>query len=101
PCDQRVLRADEDDRAAAALLDQDTERLPRGEEVAAGGHGVALLPVVERGLCNRRARRETCRRDQDVETPVLEHRTADHLSDVVLPGHVDLAAERRPGGVAG
>src|SRR4029079_17093659 len=50
PCDQRFLRADEDDRAAAALLDQDAERLPRGEEVAAGEHGVALLPVVERGL---------------------------------------------------
>ena len=79
PCDERVLRADEDDRAATALLDQNAERLPCGQEVAAGEHRVAQLPVVERRLGDRRARREPCRRDQDVQATVLENRPADHL----------------------
>src|SRR5207344_1326853 len=48
--DERVLRADEDDRAAPPLLDQDAKRLTGREEVAPREDGVASFPIGERGL---------------------------------------------------
>src|SRR5262249_56535596 len=53
--DERVLRADEHDRAAGALSEQDAERLAGGEEVAAGEHRVVALPVLDRRAWDRRA----------------------------------------------
>ena len=45
PATSAFFERDEDDRAAAALLEQHAERLARGEEVAAREHRVVLLPV--------------------------------------------------------
>ena len=94
--DERVLRGDEDDRAAASLLDQDPEGLPRGEEVPAGEHRVVQLPLLERRLGDRRARGEARRGDEDVEPAVLEHRAPRHLGDRVLARHVAVHRERPP-----
>src|SRR5207244_5880296 len=69
---ERVLRADEDDRAAPSLLKQDAECLARGEEVAARQNRVVPLPVLERRLSDGGARGETRRADEDVESAVRE-----------------------------
>ena len=45
PATSAFFEPDEDDRAAAALLEQHAERLARGEEVAAGEHRVVAAPT--------------------------------------------------------
>ena len=74
----------------------DPERLARGQEVAACEHGVVALPVLERGLGDRRARGEAGRRDEDVDAPVLEDSSIGHRLDGVFAGHVDLDRYRPP-----
>ena len=71
--DQRVLGRHEHDRAAARLREQDAEGLARGEEVAAREHRVVEIPVGDRRLGDRRARREAGGGDEDVDAAVLEH----------------------------
>src|SRR4029077_19238890 len=88
-CDERVLRGDEDDGSAAALIEQDAERLTGGEEIAARQDRVVLLPLRKRRLGDRRARGETGRRDEDVDPSVLEYCPARHLDDCVLARDVD------------
>src|SRR5438046_746628 len=78
PAVERVLRANEHDRAAPSLLEQDAERLPRREEVTAGEDGEVELPGLEAGLEQRRARRDARGRDQDVDAAVGEHDLVDH-----------------------
>ena len=90
--DEGVLRADEHDRPAAALLDQHPECLPGGEEVPSREHRVILLPVLERCLSDRRTRCEPCRSDENVETAVFEHRLAAPSRPRFLTRDVD----RRP-----
>ena len=45
---ERVLRADEDDAAAGALLDQHPCRLPGDEEIAAREDVVVAVPQLDR-----------------------------------------------------
>ena len=71
------------------------KRLARREEVAAREHRVVQLPVLERRLGDRRARREAGRGDEDVEAAVLEHRAARQLGDRVLARHVDVRPRAR------
>ena len=94
PATSAFFDADEDDRPAAPLREQDAERLARGEEVAACEHGVVLLPIRERRLGDRRARRETGRGDEDVDAAVLEHCPPRHLHDCLLARDVDGDRER-------
>src|SRR6186997_2491371 len=74
-------------------------RMPCGQEVAACEHGVAQLPVVERRLRDRGARREARRGDEYVDAAVLEHGPPDHLLHGVLAGHVGLDGDRAPSAV--
>src|SRR6266852_2133039 len=87
--DEGVLRSDEDDGPAAPLVEEDAERLTRGEEVAACQDRVVLLPVSKRRLGDGRARGETGRGDEDVDPAVLEYRTPRHLYDCVLARDID------------
>ena len=72
--------------------------LARCEEVAAGEDGEDALPVVERGLRHRRARREPRRGDEDVQPAVGEHGAPGHL--LTRPqGHIHLDSESATGSV--
>ena len=80
-----------------AAPEEDSKRLAGGEEVAASEHREDALPVLERGLRHRSARREPGRGDEDVQPAVGEHGAAGHLLDGVLARHIHLDGESATG----
>jgi hypothetical protein len=72
----RVLGRDEHDRAADGLLPQDPERLARDQEVAGDEDVVVAVPLVERGVLERRARGDAGVGDEDVDAAVARHASA-------------------------
>ena len=92
---KRVLRRDEDDAAAEALILHDPVAGPGGQEIAGGEDRDVAVPKFERGVLERRRRGDARVGDDDVDPAVAEDGVAERGLRRRLVRHVaDHACDR-------
>ncbi len=87
---QPVLRGDEDDIAAHALLLEGSERFPRDEEIPLGENVHVAVPHRQFGFVDRRRGRDSGIGDEDVDAAIFDSGMRIGQGDSRLVGHVEL-----------